>query len=295
MFESKYWIIDNNQKIKLVSYIATHTHLNKEFIYYNRSFNHLKQLPEEIGHLRHLESLQLSNNQLTSLPDSLCHLSKLRELKVANNHIKHLTPFISHLRRLHILDLENNRLKEFTLNLNQLTNLNMLDLSHNPISILPVEVVRLKSLRRLRLEGCAFTDSPQHSLVHDPPSLRELCARLMIKNEMTTCTNTALQHYMTTSSPCSFCHGPYFDTFVKRAGWTERNGQWIPVEYRLCTAHWSDENDRLYALFSFMPRHYKTSFITELPPVIGSLKESLTSSSLSTSATIMIDDKQDIK
>ncbi|OBZ89749.1 Leucine-rich repeat-containing protein 58 [Choanephora cucurbitarum] len=242
------------------------------------SHNYLKEIPEAIGHLHQLEVLSISHNQIQSLPDTICHLSKLTELNLSNNRIRKLTPFIHHLECLQILNLSYNSLEELTYSVEGLQNLVSLDLSNNPIHALPAEITHLPHLRRLRLEGCHFTNSLSSPilLLHNPPSLLEICARHIVKNEaaflskirnikfskkkpigssivakqLKTMIPERLYQYLHSSKPCSHCRGPYFDTFVTRGRWIERNDAWIPLEYRLCSAHWSNEMDRLYSMFS---------------------------------------------
>lgn len=209
------------------------------------------------------------------IPDTICYLTQLIELNMSHNQIQQLTPYISHLRGLQQLHLEYNQIKELTVCIDSLYNLNTLDISNNPISILPAEITQLPFLRRLRLDGCPFVNSfDQHiQLSHDPPSLLETCARLIVKNEdqliqmmkrkklgykrqrnsmdifKSHLTEPLLQ-YLSNSNVCSFCHEPYFDSYVSRGRWIERNEMWVPLEYRLCSAHWIDEEDRIYAMFS---------------------------------------------
>ncbi|CAO3610021.1 unnamed protein product [Mucor hiemalis] len=66
----------------------------------------------------------------------------------------------------------------------------------------------------------------------------------------------SLQHhhiaeYFKKEQTCSFCYGPFFDSFVTRGKFIERTGrQVIALDYKLCCAHWSDEQDRSLAMFS---------------------------------------------
>lgn len=226
--------------------------------------------------MQQLENLSVAHNQITFIPDTICHLVHLTDFNLSHNQLEHLTPFISHLKGLQTLQLGHNQLQELTVSVERLCNLTLLDLSYNPIHVLPAEITQLPFLRRLRLDGCPFTNSLDQpfELAHDPPSLLETCARYIIKNEhqvlssvmrsnkqaknkamatketLKSLLSDPLYHYLSTFSACSHCQGPYFESFVKRGRWIERNDVWVPLEYRLCSAHWSDESDRVYAMFS---------------------------------------------
>lgn len=240
-----------------------------------RSHNQLKELPEAIGHLQQLENLSVAHNQITSIPDTICHLVHLTDFNLSHNQLEHVTPFISHLKELQTLHLGHNQLLDLTGSVEHLCNLTLLDLSYNPIHVLPAEITQLPFLRRLRLDGCPFTNSLDQpfELAHNPPSLLETCARYIIKNEhqilssvlkkkrqinnkttaaenLKSLITDPLYQYLSTFSSCSHCHGPYFESYVTRGRWIERNDIWVPLEYRLCSAHWSDESDRVYAMFS---------------------------------------------
>ncbi|KAI8647314.1 hypothetical protein BD408DRAFT_408975 [Parasitella parasitica] len=240
------------------------------------SHNQLKELPEAIGHLQQLENLSVSHNQITFIPDTICHLVHLVDLNLSHNQLKNITPFISHLHGLQTLQLGHNQLEQVTVSVENLISLTLLDLSYNPVTVLPAEITQLPFLRRLRLDGCSFTNSLDHpyELTHNPPSLLETCARYIVKNEqhimsaimkkkkkqsnskpmafesLKSIITDPLYQYLSTFNSCSHCHGPYFESFVTRGRWVERNDVWVPLEYRLCSAHWSDESDRVYAMFS---------------------------------------------
>jgi hypothetical protein len=156
-----------------------------------------------------------------------------------------------------------------------ISNLTLLDLSYNPLAVLPAEITQLPFLRRFRFDGCPFTNTLDHQyqLEHNPPSLLETCARLILKSEnqpqekLKPKLTESLYNYLSRSKTCSHCNGPYFESYVSRGRWVERNDIWVPLEYRLCSAHWIDESDRVYAMFSAcsMPR----STMKIRPPLVA--------------------------
>ncbi len=64
--------------------------------------------PSQIGRLKNLVSLDLSNNALTGLPAELGQLSKLEILNVSNNKITGLPMELENLTQLRILDVSGN-------------------------------------------------------------------------------------------------------------------------------------------------------------------------------------------
>ncbi|CAO3703255.1 unnamed protein product [Rhizopus stolonifer] len=237
------------------------------------SNNHLNELPDAIGCLRQLEYLSVSDNNLSSLPDTICHLSRLKDLDLSRNKLQSITPYIGHLTRLQSLLLSHNKIDQLPFTFDGLTSLMLLDLSNNSISILPAQIIQLPYLRRIRLENCPLATSiDTFDVRHNPPSLLEICARTIVSSpsikENVQFTDT-LENYLSSYNICSHCHGPYFDSYVSRGRWLERNDHLIPLEYRLCSAHWSDEVDRVFATFSSSPS------IQLPPPPQGRLKPNL--------------------
>ncbi|KAI8092675.1 uncharacterized protein BX664DRAFT_277084 [Halteromyces radiatus] len=255
--------------------------------------NQLVDLPDSIGQLKQLEILTISKNQLQHLPNTLQCLSRLTELDLSYNQLQHL-PSLGHFSVLNTLLLSHNQLTSIPSDLAGMKRLVTMDLSYNPLSVLPAEMTRLSHLRRLRLDHChQLLNHEQHqameyTLTHDPPSLMEICARNVVSTLSTTTAGTTtssrkgkfsikstrqyasprittqkltqlpnhLLSYLASVKVCSSCHGPYFDTHVVRRRLIEKNDLWIPLEYRLCSAHWSDENDRLLNMF-----HREKSFL----------------------------------
>ncbi|KAG1054066.1 hypothetical protein G6F43_003904 [Rhizopus delemar] len=218
------------------------------------SNNQLYELPDAIGYLHQLEYLSVSHNHLVFIPDTICHLSQLKQIDLSHNHLQSITPYLGHLSRLESIHLQHNQLSQLPFTLDGLSSLMSLDLSHNPISILPAQLIQLPFLRRLRLENCPLATSLDHfDTRHDPPSLREICARTLVPFRKKVQLTESLDDYLSSYSLCNHCHRPYFDSFVSRGRWLERNDLAIPLEYRLCSAHWSDESDRVFATFSSSP------------------------------------------
>ena len=77
-----------------------------------------------------LEDVCLNDCKLGELPDGIYHLSKLKNLYLVNNNLKEISPEIKNLR-----------------------NLEYLDLCHNYGLILPEEILELKKLQIVHLQG----------------------------------------------------------------------------------------------------------------------------------------------
>lgn len=211
-------------------------------------------LPRAIGRLKNLRIFNASKNQLESIPDTITSLAKLKAINVSHNKLTALPKGIGSLPSLIILILNHNQLTQLPRELADLNDMITLNVSHNPLKTIPAEISALKSLRKLTAENCAFEAEMIHTLAHDPPSLFEICARKMVKSNISLPSSLAHHHiadYFKQEQACSFCFGPYFESFVSRSRFIERTGrQIIALDYKLCCAHWTDENDRISVMFS---------------------------------------------
>ncbi|GFP80050.1 probable LRR receptor-like serine/threonine-protein kinase at4g08850 [Phtheirospermum japonicum] len=112
-------------------------------------------IPSNIGNLSDLTELYLNDNKLSGqIPSSIGQLSNLLMLRIANNMIEGPLP-----RQLALLQ-----------------NLQTLDLSYNRINLrsIPDWLVKLPSLSRILLAGCAIDGDISDDLARTPSPIQEL-------------------------------------------------------------------------------------------------------------------------
>ncbi|KAI8522802.1 hypothetical protein RHMOL_Rhmol13G0024700 [Rhododendron molle] len=113
----------------------------------------LSSLPNEVGNLISLETLNLGKNKLRTLPDSICNLTRLKKLYLSDCDVSNLPNEIGRLVTLKTLILEGNGLLTLPDSICNLTCLKNLNLAHCDVSHLPGEIGRLISLKNLYLGG----------------------------------------------------------------------------------------------------------------------------------------------
>jgi internalin A len=126
----------------------------------------LAEVPPEIGKLRTLKDLDISNNQLTRLPPEIGELENLTELNLYNNQLYQLPPEIGKLKNLIKLNLSGNRLTQLPPEIRELKKLKKLYSFNSQLIQLPPEIGELKNLTELELSG--------NQLTQLPPEIREL-------------------------------------------------------------------------------------------------------------------------
>ncbi|OZJ03512.1 hypothetical protein BZG36_03429 [Bifiguratus adelaidae] len=223
----------------------------------NLANNDLMSIPRTVGYLKNLTTLNLSHNNLTVLPDTISYLKNLVELDCSHNRLVTIPAGIGHLTKLTTLLLNDNAdLQQLPQEMGNVASLVTLDLSNTALSTIPAEVSRLQYLRRLRLDDCPLVESFSHEIAHNPPSLKEVCARTIVRNSLPILAATAddIKDYLVSHRTCSFCGGPFYDSFVVRGRIVEKgDGVFVPYEYKLCAAHWNDESERVHCLFAGRP------------------------------------------
>lgn len=125
----------------------------------------LTELPESIGSLTHLQSLDLSANGLTALPEWLGQLTQLRTLVVSFNSLMQLPESMARLMGLQHLLLEGNNFESLPEWISHFRNLEALWLGFstngNPLRLLPASLRGLKQLRTLGVASCQLSSLPQ--------------------------------------------------------------------------------------------------------------------------------------
>lgn len=114
----------------------------------------LHALPPEIGELRDLQHLTLTECGIEALPDALWSLTGLRSLNLFDNAIREISPEIGRLTRLEKLVFGTNDLRAIPAELAALSALTELNLANNPrldwAQAMPI-VCRIEGLERVSL------------------------------------------------------------------------------------------------------------------------------------------------
>ena len=84
----------------------------RNIISLNLSNNRIKEIPLGISYLKRLKNLDLSNNQVYALPKGFVSLNKLEELNLENNQLGSLPPYLYRLKKLKSINLAGNNLSE---------------------------------------------------------------------------------------------------------------------------------------------------------------------------------------
>ncbi|KAJ9540952.1 hypothetical protein OSB04_027458 [Centaurea solstitialis] len=140
----------------------------------NKLMERIEWLPDSIGKLSSLITLDLSENRLVSLPSSISGLSSLTKLDLHSNRIVELPESLGDLLSLVFLDLRANQLTSLPATISRLIRLQELDLSSNNLSVLPESVGSLVNLQKLNIETNNIEEIP-HIIGHCL-SLKELLA-----------------------------------------------------------------------------------------------------------------------
>ena len=109
------------------------------------------QLPEEVGSLKKLETLNLEQNELVSLPDSCVNLKALKTVNLSRNKLQTFPLFLCQLIHLDFADLSNNAIQELPEGIDAL-NAVELNLNGNGISVLPASLAKCVRLKVLRVQ-----------------------------------------------------------------------------------------------------------------------------------------------
>lgn len=113
----------------------------------------LTVLPDAIGRLTALTSLNLSGNRVISIPDSIASLESLTSLNLSDNLLTDIPEGIGNLKNIWFLNLAKNKLSRIPDSISTLINLSSLNLSDNQLSALPQQIGSLTRLTSLSLNN----------------------------------------------------------------------------------------------------------------------------------------------
>jgi hypothetical protein len=126
----------------------------------------LGELPNCIGQLVNLESIEVARNKLTSLPPGFSRLKRLKSFKAWNNRFTSFPVVLLNCKSLEVLDLGGNVLSSLSENIGKLQGLTKLMLSHNQLTTLPKEISACDKLEVLYLRRNPLLKSLPESMKH---------------------------------------------------------------------------------------------------------------------------------
>uniref|UniRef100_A0A0A9D1D0 Disease resistance R13L4/SHOC-2-like LRR domain-containing protein n=1 Tax=Arundo donax TaxID=35708 RepID=A0A0A9D1D0_ARUDO len=120
----------------------------------------IEWLPDSIGKLTGLVTLDISENRILALPEAIGRLSSLTKLDLHANRIARLPESIGDLCNLIYLDLRGNQLTSLPSSLGRLANLEELDVSANHLASLPDSIGSLARLKKLIIDTNNLDELP---------------------------------------------------------------------------------------------------------------------------------------
>lgn len=127
----------------------------------NINDNKLSTLPDSIGQLATLQKLDLDKNRFTELPESISQLTSLTELRIANNKLSTLPEGFGKLTTLQKLCLNRNSFTNLPETIGQITSLLSLEIGDNELTTLPEYLGKLTALQYLDLTNNELSALPE--------------------------------------------------------------------------------------------------------------------------------------
>jgi len=156
-----YMFTSNDIKAYKFSYVLLGNHIIK----LNLCGKGLNYLPESIGQLKLLQTLDLRNNNLTELPESIGKLEFLEELILHDNALRSVPESIGNLKNLGILHLDNNDLTTLPDTICNLKTWSPIGLTNNKIGSLSEKILKyFNYYGKLDLVGNPIMDTLERNL-----------------------------------------------------------------------------------------------------------------------------------
>ena len=123
----------------------------------------MRKLPDSIGNLTSLQSLNLSGTQISTIP-GIGNLTSLQSLDLSGTQVSELPDSIVNLTSLQSLDLSFTQVRKLPDSIGDLTSLQSLDLRSTQLRELPERIGKLSKLRIIVLEELALSELPESLL-----------------------------------------------------------------------------------------------------------------------------------
>lgn len=154
--------LSNRAWVNLDPYLWT---LSMRIVRLDLSYNHLEEVPPQIGELVVMRELILSFNKIHTIPPEIGKARRLKKVFLNSNRLKRIPVEFGQLDSLEELFLNENVLEEVPVALARLFSLRILKLSNNRLRTLPCELADVVSLENI---DCA--NNPNLDIV--PPQWR---------------------------------------------------------------------------------------------------------------------------
>ncbi len=109
------------------------------------------KLPEELGNLSELESIDLFNAGLASLPESVGNLKKLKRISMKRGSMKKVPESIGELKNLEVFKCVDCNIESLPSTMGRMRNLRLLNLFDNKLKSIPDELAYLYRLEDIKL------------------------------------------------------------------------------------------------------------------------------------------------
>ena len=121
----------------------------------------LSKIPSQIGRLKHLKYIRLVLTEVKVIPKEIGNLTELRTLLLSCDSLTEIPKEIGNLKKLVELDIHSNSFKSLPNEICNLTSLRSLDISHCGLESLPENIGNLKHLKTLNLFNNDLRRLPQ--------------------------------------------------------------------------------------------------------------------------------------
>lgn len=152
--------LNYNPNLDLKQAIQSVEHLPLDFL--NLQYNHLRDIPQEIGNITTLKDLNVSHNKLSHNASfsSLRNLKNLNSLWLTENALTRLPEELFTLTQLKNLYIEHNELEEIPLKITKMKSVWVLHAGHNNFKSLPAAFTQMPSMILLHINNCNITSIP---------------------------------------------------------------------------------------------------------------------------------------